>query len=144
MISLGLYVCDICIHIMLCLMGFSYYMYYYSTYFHCGKIVLTALDNPERTHILPSCQRARKMEMLRNYKFPLIYRVIDLHSTVFWILARDLHKNYERVLPLEGSVRSLQEPIKIICFPAIAKRICLAKGKPIRHKHSAFFCCCLS
>lgn len=36
-------------------------------------------------------------------------------------------------------MHSLQEPIKIICFPAIAKRICLAKGKPIRHKHSAFF-----
>lgn len=36
-------------------------------------------------------------------------------------------------------MHSLLEPIKITCFPAIAKRICLAKGKPIRHKHSAFF-----
>lgn len=36
-------------------------------------------------------------------------------------------------------MHSLQEPIKITCFPATAKRICLAKGKPIRHKHAAFF-----
>lgn len=35
-------------------------------------------------------------------------------------------------------MHSLQKPIKL-CFPAITKRICLAKGKPIRHKHAALF-----
>ena len=36
-------------------------------------------------------------------------------------------------------MHSLQEPIKITRFSAVAKRICLAKGKPIRNKQSAFF-----
>lgn len=36
-------------------------------------------------------------------------------------------------------MHSPQEPRKIMCFPAVAKRIRLAKGKPIRHQHSAFF-----
>lgn len=53
-------------HIILCLVELKYDEYYFLTYFHLGKIVLTAIDNEGKDR-MPSflVRRVEKMEIVK-------------------------------------------------------------------------------